>query len=78
MALRPGRRLEMSSHFMPPPLSSMMTASSSADHLLCFFAGDSDGCVPILRLPPLPMNVGTWGGRLVAAEGVTGTEEDRV
>lgn len=28
-----------------------MTASSSGDHLLCFFAGDSVGCGAMLRLP---------------------------
>ena len=44
MALRPGSLFEMSSHFMPLPRSSMMSASSSGDHLLCFFAGESDVC----------------------------------
>lgn len=39
MALRPGSRLEMSSHFILLPRSSMMSASSSGDHLLCFLAG---------------------------------------
>jgi len=39
MALRPGSRLEMSSHFMPLPRSSMIKESSSGDHLLCFLAG---------------------------------------
>ena len=39
MALRPGSRVEISSHFMPLPRSSIMSASSSGDHLLCFFAG---------------------------------------
>lgn len=44
MALRPGSSLEMSSHFIPLPRSSMMAASSCADHLDCFFlAGDSAG-----------------------------------
>jgi hypothetical protein len=41
----------------------MMRASSSADHLLCFLAGDSDGCAGILRLvpaPPLPSFVVTY------------------
>lgn len=52
MELRPGRRFEMSSHFMPLPRSSMMRASSSGDHLLCFFAGDSDVCCGMLRFPP--------------------------
>ena len=52
MELRPGRRLEMSSHFMPLPRSSMIRASSSGDHLLCFFAGDSAVCGGMLRFPP--------------------------
>lgn len=52
MELRPGRRFEMSSHFMPLPRSSMMRASSSGDHLLCFLAGDSDVCEGMLRFPP--------------------------
>ena len=30
----------------------MIRASSSADHLLCFFAGDSEVCGGMLRLPP--------------------------
>ncbi len=52
MELRPGRRFEMSSHFIPLPRSSMMRASSSGDHLLCFLAGDSDVCDGMLRFPP--------------------------
>lgn len=55
MELRPGRRLEMSSHFMPLPRSSMIKASSSGDHLLCFLAGDSDVCGGMLRFPLLPL-----------------------
>ncbi len=54
MELRPGRRFEISSHFMPLPRSSMIRASSSADHLLCFFAGDSDEWGGMLRLPWTP------------------------
>jgi len=50
MALLPGRRLEISSHFMPLPRSSMISASSSGDHLLCFLAGDSATCGPMVRL----------------------------
>jgi len=42
MALRPGSRLLISSHFMPLPRRSMIKASSSADHFDCFFAGDSE------------------------------------
>jgi hypothetical protein len=30
----------------------MISASSSGDHLLCFFAGDSDVCDGMLRFPP--------------------------
>lgn len=52
MALRPGSRLEISSHFMPLPLNSMIWASSSGDHLLCFLAGLSAVCGGMLRLPP--------------------------
>ena len=52
MELRPGRRFEMSSHFMPLPRSSMIRVSSSGDHLLCFLAGDSDVCDGMLRFPP--------------------------
>ena len=44
MALRPGSRLLMSSHFIPPPRSSIIKASSSEDHFDCFLAGDSAGC----------------------------------
>ena len=51
MELLPGRRFEISSHFMPSPRSSMMRASSSGDHLLCFFAGGSDVCGGMLRFP---------------------------
>ena len=55
MELRPGRRLDMSSHFIPLPRSSIIKASSSGDHLLCFLAGDSDVCGGMLRFPPLPL-----------------------
>lgn len=41
MALRPGSRLLISSHFMPLPLNSIIKASSSGDHFDCFLAGDS-------------------------------------
>lgn len=33
----------------------MIRASSSGDHLLCFFAGDSDVCGGMLRFPLLPL-----------------------
>lgn len=41
MALLPGNLLLISSHFMPPPRSSIINASSSGDHLDCFLAGGS-------------------------------------
>jgi len=44
MTVRPGSRLEMSSHFMPEPRSEISNASSSRPHFeFCFFAGDADG-----------------------------------
>src|SRR5947207_3390928 len=43
MALRPGSLLLISSHFIPLPRSSIIKASSSADHFDCFFAGNSIG-----------------------------------
>ena len=52
MGLRPGRRLEISSHFIPLPRSSMIRASSSGDHLLCFLAGESELCGGMVRLAP--------------------------
>ena len=42
MALLPGSFLLMSSHFIPLPRRSIISASSSADHLDCFFAGGGD------------------------------------
>ncbi len=39
MGLRPGSRFETSSHFMPLPRSSIIIASSSGDHLVCFLTG---------------------------------------
>lgn len=52
MALRPGRRFEISSHFIPLPLSSIIRASSSVDHLLCFLTGGSDALGSMPRRPP--------------------------
>jgi len=50
---------------MPLPLKSIINASSSADHLLCFFAGVSEGWVGILRFPPVPLDCGAaYGGTL--------------
>lgn len=43
MADRPGRCLEMSSHFIPSPRSWIIFASSSGDHLDCFLAGEAVG-----------------------------------
>lgn len=54
MALRPGSRLEMSSHFILLPRSSIMSASSSGDHLLCFLAGLSAVGGMLLLLFPGP------------------------
>ena len=51
MELRPGRCVEMSPHFMLLPRSWMSRASSSRDHLLCFFAGDSAVRGGKLRFP---------------------------
>lgn len=77
----------MSSHFIPLPRSSMISASSSGDHLLCFFAGDSATCGGMARLPlaakPGATGGGTYGGSpltgAVAAvvAVVEGTDEDR-
>lgn len=50
MALRPGSRLLMSSHFIPLPRNSIINASSSGDHFDCFFAGDSDEWAGWIRL----------------------------
>lgn len=58
MALRPSTYFETSSHFMPLPLSSMIRASSSDDHLLCFLAGVSRGWAAMLRFPPVPLGCG--------------------
>lgn len=44
MELRPGKRLEMSSHFMPEPRSWTINTSSWGFHLDCFLAGDACGC----------------------------------
>lgn len=41
MALRPGNFLLISSHFIPLPRNSIISASSSDDHFDCFFAGGS-------------------------------------
>lgn len=75
MALRPGRRLEMSSHFIPLPRSSMMSASSSGDHLLCFLTGCwSVACAGMLRLPA-GICVGATGGGATGAAGRGGAVE---
>lgn len=68
MALLPGNLLEMSSHFMPLPRRSMIKASSSCDHLLCFLAGDSDACGGMLRFPgTTPVTDGPGSPRCEAA-----------
>jgi hypothetical protein len=79
---------------MPLPRSSIISASSSADHLLCFLAGDSDACGGMLRLPVmdrLVLGLGpSRGGAVykggpagavevvVATAGVGGTDAGRV
>lgn len=65
MALRPGSRLLISSHFIPLPRSSMINASSSGDHLDCFLAGDSAVWAGCKRL------AGTEAGILVMDGGGT-------
>ena len=78
MALRPGRCLLMSSHFIPSPRSWMILASSSGDHLDCFLAGDSPGWVPDCRLVgmvPTAANGGTSDGG--GATRVGGTDAER-
>lgn len=88
MALLPGRRFEMSSHFIPLPRSSMIKASSSGDHLLCFLAGDSATCGGMARLP-LTARPGATGGGPYGGSPLTGavaavvavadgSDEDRV
>ncbi len=67
----------MSSHFMPPPLKSMIRASSSGDHLLCFLAGDSAGWGGMLRLPPAPVLARAYEGGS-GCPLVDGTDVDRV
>lgn len=67
----------MSSHFIPLPRSSIMRASSSADHLLCFFAGDSAECGPRLRFAAIAVVVLSGGsepveGLALAASGAGG------
>ena len=71
MGLLPGSFLDMSSHFIPLPRSSMIKASSSGDHLLCFFAGDSAACGGIVRFPVIDVVVtdaegGAWRGATLA------------
>ena len=70
MALRPGRCFEMSSHFIPSPRRRIIKASSSGDHLDCFFAGG--GLVP----EGFAAEAGDGGGgpRLVGIEVVTVAE----
>ena len=78
MALRPGRCLLISSHFIPSPRSWMILASSSGDHLDCFFAGDSPGCVPdCLFVGTVPAAAN--GGASVIAGAMTagGTDAER-
>ena len=78
MALRPGRCLLMSSHFIPSPRSWMILASSSGDHLDCFFAGDSPGCVPDCLLVGTVPTTANGGASIVArATTAGGTDAER-
>lgn len=63
MALRPGSRLLISSHFIPLPRNSIINASSSGDHFDCFLAGDSEMGAGRRRL------AGTDGRTLAVAGG---------
>jgi hypothetical protein len=58
----------MSSHFMPLPRSSMMRASSSGDHLLCFLAGLSAEWGGMLRFTGIS-DGGTPAGKTVGSCG---------
>jgi hypothetical protein len=78
MALRPGSCLLMSSHFIASPLSRMIFSSSSGDHLDCFLAGDSDGCVPCcLFIGTLAATNSGVESAVVDAIVVGGTDADR-
>ena len=74
----------MSSHFIPLPRSSMISESSSGDHLLCFLAGESELCGGMVRFAPAG-NAGTptldtpgrgppYGDGRAAGGAVTATE----
>lgn len=67
MALRPGSRLLISSHFIPLPRSSMIRESSSGDHLDCFLAGDSEVCDGWRRLGAPVEPALDSGGMVMAA-----------
>ena len=69
----------MSSHFIPSPRSWMILESSSGDHLDCFLAGDSAGCVPDCRFVGMVPAGANGGGSAVAGEMVVGgTDAERV
>lgn len=72
MGLRPGIILEISSHFIPWPRSSMTLAFSSADHLLCFLAGLSVLWAAILRAPRVPEAGATGRCRLARGTAASG------
>ena len=69
MADRPGSLLDISSHFIPRPRSSMMRASSSSDHFDCFLAGVSAGWGAWPRLVDDEDGVGGTDDALWALEG---------
>jgi hypothetical protein len=77
VVLRPGNLLEMSSHFIPLPLSLMSRAESSAGHVPSLFAGDSAGWGGILRFPPAPLPAAAEGGGCCRSS-VAGMEDDLV
>ena len=69
----------MSSHFIPSPRSWMILVSSSGDHLDCFLAGDSAGCVPDCRfVGTVPAGANGGGSAVAGAVVVGGTDAERV
>lgn len=73
MALRPGKFLEMSSHFMPVPLRLMISSFSCWDHFDCFLAGVARGCGASgggrLLEDPRGAEAGAWAGGALRAGG---------
>ena len=70
----------MSSHFMPSPRSPMILVSSSCDHLDCFLAGDSAGCVTLADcrfVGTVPVELVSVGSATAFDATVTGTDAER-